>query len=86
MPIHDSSDPWLDQTPSCWPLGEYHCAEVFAVSASFDTDDPPLWSGLLSPSTRADTLRKTGGFASTATRTTTPSRIVDILSLMRAAV
>ena len=61
MPIDDSSDPWLDQTSNCWPLEEHHYAEVFAVSASFKTDDPPLWSGLLSPSTHADALRENRG-------------------------
>ena len=62
--------------------GEDHYAEVFAVSASFKTDDPPLWGGLVSPSTRADALRlKTGGFASTATKITTPSSIVGTPSI-----
>ena len=61
MPIDDSSDPWLDQTSNCWPLAKHHYAEVFAVGASFKTDDPPLWSGLLSPLTRADVLRENRG-------------------------
>ena len=42
MPIDDSSDPQPDHTSNCWPLEEHHCAEVFAVNASFKTDDPPL--------------------------------------------
>ena len=61
MPINDPPDPWLGQTLNCWPLEEQHYAEVFAVSASFQTDDPPLWSGLLLPSTRADALRENRG-------------------------
>ena len=36
----------------------HHYAEVFAVCASFETDDPPLWSALLSPSARAAALRE----------------------------
>ena len=59
MPINDSSDPRLDHTSNCWPLEEHHYAEGFAVKASFKTDDPPLWSGLLSP--RADALRGNRG-------------------------
>ena len=61
MPVNDPTDPWLDQTSNCWPLEEHHYAEVFAVSNSFKTDDPPLWSGLLSPSARADALRHNRG-------------------------
>ena len=49
MPVIDHTDPWTDKTSRCWPLEEHHYAEVFAVSASFKTDDPPLWSALLSP-------------------------------------
>ena len=79
MPIDDSFEPWLDHTSNCWPLEEHHYADVFTVKASFRTDDPPLWSGLLSP--RADVLRD----ASTATKTTIPSIIVGILSLLRVA-
>ena len=41
MPIADSTDPGLDKKSNCWPLEEQHCAEVFAVSASFKTDNPP---------------------------------------------
>ena len=33
----------------------------FAVCASFRTDDPPLWSALLSPSARAAALRENRG-------------------------
>ena len=43
------------------PLEEHHYAEVFAVCASFETDDPPLWSALLSPSARAAALRENRG-------------------------
>ena len=56
MSIDDSSDPWLDHPSNCWPLEEHRYAKVFAISASFKTDDPPLWSGLLLP--RADALRE----------------------------
>ena len=59
MPIDDSSDPWFDHTSNCWPLEEHHYAQGFAVKALFKTDDPPLWSGLLSP--RADALRENRG-------------------------
>ena len=59
MPIDYSSDPWLDHTSNCWPLEKHHYAEGFAVKATFKTDDPPLWSGLLSP--RADALRENRG-------------------------
>ena len=59
IPIDNSSNPWLDHTSNCWPLEEHHCADGFAVSALFNTDDPPLWSGLLSP--RPDALRENLG-------------------------
>ena len=61
MPINDSSDPWLDQTLNCWPQLEEQYAEVFAVRASFKTDDPPLWSGFFSPSACTDALRGNRG-------------------------
>ena len=48
---------WTDHTSYCWPLEEHYCAEFFAVSALFKTDDPPLWSGLLLPSAPAAALR-----------------------------
>ena len=59
MPVDDSFDSWVGHTLNCWPLEEHHCAEVFAVNASFKTDDFLLWSGLLSP--RADALRENRG-------------------------
>ena len=59
MPIDDSFDPWLDHTSNCWPLEEHHHAEVVAVKASFETDDPPRWSDLLSP--RAGSLPENRG-------------------------
>ena len=58
MSITDSTAPWLDKMPNCWPLEEQHCAEGFTVCASFKTDDPRLWSGLLTPSARAAALRE----------------------------
>ena len=59
MCIRDS--PWTDNTSKCWPLEEHQYAEVFAVCASFETGDPPLWSALLSPSARAAALRENRG-------------------------
>ena len=61
MLINDPSGPWLDQTSMCWPLGEHNDAEVFTVSVLFKTDDPSLWSGLLSPSARAAAFRENRG-------------------------
>ena len=61
MCINDPTGPWLDHTSNCWPLEEQHGAEVFAVSASFKNNDPPLWSGLLSPSARAAAIRENRG-------------------------
>ena len=61
MSINYPIDPWLDNTSKCWPLEEYHYAEVFAVCASFKTDDRPLRSGLFSPSARAAALRENRG-------------------------
>ena len=43
VPIDDPFDPWLDHTSNCWPLKEHHYADVFAVKASFKTDDHPLF-------------------------------------------
>ena len=59
--VIDPADRWTDNTSKCWPLEEHHYAEVFAVCASFETDDPPLWSALLSPSARAAALRENRG-------------------------
>ena len=61
--VKDLTDPWTGHTSKCWPLEEHHYAEVFAVCASFKTDDPPLWSALLSPSARAAALREKRGIA-----------------------
>ena len=61
MSINDPTDTWIDKTSNFWPLEDHHYAEVFAVRASFKTDDPPLWSGLLSPSARAAALRENRG-------------------------
>ena len=58
MSVIDPADPWTDDTSKCWPLEEHHYAEVFAVCASFETDDPPLWNTHLSPSARAAALRE----------------------------
>ena len=61
MSVNDPTYPWTDDTFKCWPLEEHHYAEVFAVCASFKTDDHPLWSALLSPSARAAALRENRG-------------------------
>ena len=56
-----TTGPWLDHTSNFWSLEEHHYAEIFGVCASFKTNDPPLWSGLLSPSARAAALRENRG-------------------------
>ena len=61
MSVIDPTDLWTDKTSKCWPLEEHHYAEVFAVLTSFRTDDPPLWSTLLSPFARAAALRENRG-------------------------
>ena len=61
MSVNDPTDHWTDHMSKCWPLEEHHYAEVLAVCASFKTDDPPLWSTLLSPSARAAALRENRG-------------------------
>ena len=86
MPIADSTDPWLDKMSNCWPLEEQHYADVFAVSASYETDNPSLWRGLLTPSARAAALRETGVIASTVTETLTPYATVGITLSTPAAV
>ena len=83
MPIDDSSDPWLDHTSNCWPLEEHHYAKVFAVKASFKKTTLPFEAASFHLALMLSD--KTGGFASTATKTTIPSSIVGILSLMRVA-
>ena len=59
---------------NCWPLEEQHYAEGFAVSASVKTDDPPLWSGLLTPSARAAALRENRGHCLNCHEDTHPLR------------
>ena len=87
MAIGDSSDPWLDHTSNCWPLEEHHYADVFAVSASFKRDYPlPFGAASFHPPLARMPSETIGGFASTATKTTAPSSIVGILSIMPAAV
>ena len=50
---HGSSepDPWVSST-SCshWSLA--HCDKVCTASGGLSTDNPPFWSGLLSPTTQ----------------------------------
>ena len=60
-PIPGCTDPWLDASSNCWPLNEHHCAEIFAVCSSVQTNDPPLWRGLLTPTARAAAPRESGG-------------------------
>ena len=54
-------DPWLDASSNCWVPEEHHYAEVHAVCVSVQTDDPPLWSGLLSSPVRAADLSENRG-------------------------
>ena len=61
-------------------------AEVFAVSASFKTEDPLLWKGFFHPPPAPLPSQKNGGIALTVTKTTALSNIVGIQSLMRATV
>ena len=63
MSVNGPTDRWTDKTSKCWPLEEHHYAGVFAVCDSFKTDDPPLWSALLSPSVRAAASEKIGNIA-----------------------
>ena len=86
MSVNDPTDPWTDNTYKCWPLEEHHYAEVFAVCASLRTDDPPLWSALLSPSARAAALREKADIAQIATKTRTLSETADTPLLTRVAV
>ena len=79
--IPDCADSWLDTSSSCWPLDKHLFAEVFAVCSSIQTDDPLLWSGRLTPTARAATVRKTGATARTSTKTLIHSSIVAIYSL-----
>ena len=47
----DPTDPWVSSMSySHWRLA--HCDEVCTVTDVFSTDDPPLWSSLLSPTDR----------------------------------
>ena len=61
MSITAFNDPWLDNMSNCRPLEEQHYTDFFAVSTSLKTDDPPLWSGLLTPSARAAAFRENRG-------------------------
>ena len=47
----DPTDSWVSSSYSLWPLA--HCHEVCTVIDTFSTDDPTLWSSLLSPTARA---------------------------------
>lgn len=53
----DPTDPLLDQSSKRWSPDDHHHAEDFAVCASMKIDHPPLWSGLLSSTTRTAVLR-----------------------------
>ena len=66
--IPNCTDPWTDTSSNCWPLDEHHFAEVFAVCPSIQNDDPPLWSGLLTP-LALPLYEKTGPIVLTATKT-----------------
>ena len=82
MCINDPTDPWLDHTSNCWPLEEHHYAEVFAVSASFKADHPPSGAAFSRHPPAPLPSGKTGGIASTLTKTPTLSEIVGNHSLM----
>lgn len=59
---------------------------MFSLSAHpYNTDDRPLWSGLLSSTARASAICENRGHCLTATKTHTPSKSVDTLSLTRVA-
>jgi len=60
MNTNRSNEPWLDFSFTCWPLAAHHHAEVFAVWGPMETDDTPLWSGLLSPTAVLPRSEKTG--------------------------
>ena len=62
MSANDPTDPWLDGISNCKRLEEHRYSESLAVGALFMNDDPPLWSGLLSPPARAASLRETREF------------------------
>ena len=48
--------------PNAGPyVDEHHCGEVLAVCSSIQTDGPPLWKGLLTPTARAAALREGRG-------------------------
>lgn len=51
-----SNEPWLVFSSTCRPLAAHVYAVVFAVMASTETDDAPIWSGLLPPTARAIAL------------------------------
>ena len=57
----DCTDPWLGISSKCCPLNEHHYAEVHDVCSSFQTDDPPLWSGLPTTTAHAAALRENWG-------------------------
>ena len=59
--IPDCLNPGLDTCSNPWPLHEHHWVEVHAVCLSFQTDDPPLWNGLLSSSARTAPLSEHRG-------------------------
>ena len=61
--IPDCTDPLLDASSNCWFLDEHYYAEVLAVCSSIQTDDPPLWSGLLTPTIALPPSEKTGATA-----------------------
>ena len=59
--LSDCLDLRLDTSSNRWPLDEHHYADVYAVCMSIQTDDPPLWSGLSSSSTRTVALSENRG-------------------------
>ena len=64
MPVAPSASVGVDVDPftvdySHWPLE--HFQEVFAVSHTFATSDPPLWCPLLTTAARLEALRAYSG-------------------------
>ena len=80
--IPECTDPWLDTSSS---LNEHHYAEVLDLCSSIQTDDPPLSSGLLTPTARAAALRENRGHCPNCHEDTHSLKRMDMLSLMRAA-
>ena len=58
---HDSEAFSGSTTYNHWPADSAHWDTVYQVSASFNTDGPPLWTQLVSPEARAQAFRDNKG-------------------------